>query len=94
MQVNGVSGMQYMHAQGGGNKGMGAVMQSLSTDQRKEISSMLQSLPQEDRKNVVDQIKQLDVNNLSQDELYNSIMDILNPQTQALESENTINFYA
>ena len=82
-QMNQVRGQGNGQGQGGGPKGMGAVMKNLSQDQREEISSMLQSLPQEDRKSVVEQIKSLDVNNMSQDDLYNSIMNILNPQNDS-----------
>jgi hypothetical protein len=66
-----------MNGQGGGQgKGMGRVMQSLTPDQRQEISSQLQSLFQDDRKNIVDQIKQLDPTSISQDDLFQSIQDI------------------
>jgi len=71
-----------MHQQGQGPKGMGKIMQSLSPDQREELSQSLQSMSETDRKSAVEQIKQLDTTNLSNDELYQSIMDILNPTTQ------------
>jgi len=96
-QTNQSGAAQGMQGQGGGpkGKGMGQVMQALPQDQREEISQALQNIPQEDRKSVVDQIKQLDVNNLSSDELYNSIMDILNPSTQTdVISATSINTYA
>ena len=98
MQVNSTQQSQYMHqmrmqkgqGQGGhrGN-GMGQVMQSLPQDQRQEVSNLLQNMPEEDRKNAVNEIKNLDTQNLTQDELYQSIMDILNPTT-ASETENII----
>ena len=47
--------MHQMNGQGGGQgKGMGRIMQSLTPDQRQEISSQLQSLSQYDRKNIVE----------------------------------------
>jgi hypothetical protein len=90
MQVSSTMQMQHMHqmrmhgqGQGGGNgKGMGRIMQNLTPDQRQDISSQLQNLSQEDRKSLVDQIKSLDSSSLSQDQLYQSILDILNPETQ------------
>lgn len=90
MQVSNSMQMQQMHqmrmqgqGQGGGHgKGMGRIMQSLTPDQRQDISSQLQSLSQDDRKNIVDQIKSLDTSSMSQDQLYQSILDILNPETQ------------
>ena len=102
MQVNATNQMQQMHqmqmhkGQGqGGGKGMGQVMQSLSEDQRQDISQMLQSIPQEDRKDIVSQIKSLDVSSMSQDDLYNSIKDILNPtSSENIITASTINTYA
>jgi hypothetical protein len=84
MQVQNMNQMRMQgQGQGGGQgKGMGRIMQSLTPDQRQEISSQLQSLSQDDRKSIVDQIKQLDPTSMSQDQLFQSIQDILNPQTQ------------
>jgi hypothetical protein len=97
MQVQNNMQMQNMYqvgmgqGQGGGQgKGMGRIMQSLTPDQRQEISSQLQSLSQDDRKNIVDQIKQLDPTSMSQDQLFQ-----LNPQTQATAAADSgINIYA
>jgi hypothetical protein len=90
MQVSNSMQMQQMHQMrmqgqgqsGGHGKGMGKIMQSLTQDQREDISTQLQSLSQDDRKSMVDQIKALNTSDMSQDELYQSILEILNPQTQ------------
>jgi len=96
--VNGSSAMQQMqqmqqlrngqgpHGQGGGNgmgKGMGQLMQSLSTDDQQSLQDSLKSMDESQRKDVVSQLKELDVANLSQDQLTSQIQDILNPQTQS-----------
>lgn len=105
MQVNSTQQSQYMHqmrmhngqGQGQGPKGngMGQIMQSLPQDQRKEVSDLLQSMPEDERKDAVSQIKNLDTENLSQDELYQSLMDILNPATSdGVITETSIDTYA
>jgi hypothetical protein len=106
MQVNSTSQMQQMQqmhqmrmrngqGQGAHGKGMGQIMQSLSQDQREEVSDLLQNLPQDDKKDIVSQIKDLDTQNLSQDELYQSIMDILNPNTsESVITPTSIDTYA
>ena len=91
MNVNGVSNqMQYQHMHKNGqmaNKGgMGAIMQSMSQEDRQMIKDQLQNLSQEDRMSMVEQIKQLDITNLNSDEIANSIMDIISP---ASEDETT-----
>jgi ABC-type phosphate/phosphonate transport system substrate-binding protein len=105
MQVRSMNQMQQMNqmqnttqtqrAQGKGPHGMGAIMRNLSPDQREEISKTLQSMDESQRQSVVKQIKELDTQNLSSDELYQNIMDILNPQTQTnVVSTTTVNTYA
>ena len=102
MQVNTMyqaQNMQQMHnemGQGHG-RGMGRIMRNLSQDQRQEVSQLLQSLPQDERRSAVEQIKSLDVSNMSQDQLYQSVMDILNPnssQDLLAASTSGINLYA
>ena len=80
----------------GAHKGMGNVMKNLSQDQRKDVSSMLQSMPQEERQSYIEQIKSLDPTSMSNDELYSSIMDILNPTTQmqSIITSTSIDTYA
>jgi hypothetical protein len=99
-QMNQMRQMHQMQGQGSGQgkgSGMGQIMKSLDSDQRKEVSDLLQSMPQEDRKSAVDQIKSLDTTSETSDELYQSIMDILNPETQSNVSSITsegVDFYA
>jgi len=66
---------QYRNGKG---KGMGDIMKQLSPEQRQEIRTSLQSIPEDTRKDIVNQIKQLDYSSLTSDELYNSIMEIIN----------------
>jgi len=69
---------QYRYRNGnGGGYGMGQVMTQLTPDQRQQISSALQNLPQDLRTQVVDQIRQLDISSMSQDQLFQSVMDIV-----------------
>lgn len=67
---------QYKH-QYGKQSGMGAVMQSLTPDQRQQVSSMLQSLSEEERLQVKEQILQLDLSSMTADQLFESIVDII-----------------
>ncbi len=95
-QMQNMNQVQQMHqGQGQGPKGMGKIMKALSPDQRQEVSQTLQSMNETDRKNAVEQLKQLDVSNLSNDQLYQSVMDILNPTTQQnVISASSIDTYA
>ena len=88
--VNGVNNnmaMMGMHQvnQGMGNgqgpkgQGLGKLMQSLPDDFRTDLQQTLKSMDETKRKDIVSQLKELDVNNLSQDELINQIQNILNP---------------
>jgi len=100
--VNGVNGngaMQQMHhmrqAQGnGGGQGMGQLMQSLPQDERENLQNTLQSMDKTQRKDIVSQLKELDVANLSQDELINQIQNILNPNQVANSMASDYNFFA
>ncbi|MEO2069101.1 MAG: hypothetical protein ABGX27_06265 [Desulfurobacteriaceae bacterium] len=67
---------QHRYRAGNGN-GMGQVMTQLTPDQRQQVSSALQNLPQDLRTQVVDQIRQLDISSMTQDQIYQSVMNII-----------------
>ena len=98
--INGGSAMQQMqqlrngqgpHGNGQGkgmHKGLGQIMKALPQDFRENLSNTLQSMDESQRKDVVSQLKELDVSNLSQEELMNQINNILNPQKTAATDAN------
>ena len=101
MQVGATGQMQQMQMRKmdgsgrGQGQGMGAVMQSLPTDDRKDIRDQLQSMSEEDRMSAVQQIKQLDVTSMSSDDLLSSINDILNPTDKTQNSSDSgLDLYA
>jgi len=87
---------QYRYRNGnGGGYGMGQVMTQLTPDQRQQISSALQNLPQDLRTQVVDQIRQLDISSMSQDQLFQSVMDIVSSvNATSLAAPSLISVYA
>ena len=98
--INGSSAMQQMqqlrngqgphNGQGQGmHKGLGQMMQALPQDARESLSNTLQSMDETQRKDVVSQLKELDVANLSQQDLMNQVNNILNPQTTATTASTT-----
>jgi len=101
--INGSDAMQQMYqmrrgqGNGGGHgmgkgQGMGQLMQSLPQDFREDLRNTLQSMDETQRKDVVSQLKELDVANLSQDELTNQIQNILNPNQSANSMASDYNF--
>ena len=98
--INGSSAMQQMqqlrdgqgpHGNGQGqgmHKGLGQMMQALPQDSRENLSNTLQSMDETQRKDVVSKLKELDVANLSQEDLMNQVNKILNPQTVAMTDAN------
>ncbi len=90
MQIQNINQMHNINQAHQEPQGMGKIMQSLSPDERKEVSQMLQDMDETQRKNAVEQIKKLDTDN----NLYHSIMDILNPATQSVITATSISLYA
>jgi len=104
--INGSDAMQQMQQmhhmrQGQGNgegqgmgkgHGMGQLMQSLPQDERENLQNTLKSMDETQRKDVVSQLKELDVANLSQDELTSQIQNILNPNQSANSMASDYNF--
>ena len=98
--INGSNAMQQMqqlrngqgphgHGQGQGmHKGLGQIMQSLPQDSRENLSNTLQSMDESQRKDVVSKLKELDVANLSQEDLMNQVNKILNPKKVATTDSN------
>jgi len=87
---NSMQQMQYMNqiqnrrGQGmGKGHGMGQLMQALPQDFREQLRNTLQSMDETQRKDIVSQLKELDVANMSQDELIAQIQNILNPTSTA-----------
>ena len=76
-----VQGMQhqyqhrYMH---GKHQGFGKIMQSLSPEQREQISSLLQNLDKTQKQNLRQQLSQLDLSSMSSDELYQALLNAIN----------------
>ncbi len=85
MQTQAMGQAQGMHnGQGmGKGKGLGQIMRALPQDMREQVRNTLQSLDETQRKDMVSQLKQLDVANLSQDQLLQEVQNILNPTTSA-----------
>ena len=77
----------------GKGQGMGQLMQALPQDFREDLQNTLKSMDETQRKDIVSQLKELDVANLSQDELINQIQNILNP-TQSTSSNYNFFTYA
>ena len=71
-------------------QGMGQLMQALPQDERQNLQQTLQSMDETQRKDVVSKLKELDVNNLSQDELMKQIQDILNPNSSVSQSASSL----
>ena len=103
--INGSDAMQQMHhmrrGQGNGEghgmgkgQGMGQLMQALPQDERENLQNTLQSMDETQRKDTVSQLKELDVANLSQDELTSQIQNILNPNQSANSMTSDYNFFA
>ena len=103
--VNGNGAMQQMHhmkqgqGSGGGQgmgkgQGMGQLMQALPQDFREDLQNTLKSMDETQKKDIVSQLKELDVANLSQDELINQIQNILNPNQVANSMASDYNFFA
>ncbi len=105
MQVNGSNSayqyqyqnqMRRMDGSGGGvgnggprGGGMGAIMQTLPSEDQSAIQEQMSSLSQTDRVAAMDQIRQLDTSSMSSDEVTQSIMDILNPTPTTSTQEST-----
>jgi len=81
---------------GNGNGGMRDIMQSLSQDQRVQLRDQMSSLSMGDRQNLISQMQQIDKSNMSSQEYFNSLLDVIN-QTQNSQiqmSDNSFSTYA
>ena len=88
--VNQVSGAMAQHMYGAGNgRGMGRIMRELSPDQRQQVRDLLQSLPQEERKAVKDQLLQLNLEGVTQEDLFNQVMSILQQAASTTSTTTT-----
>ncbi len=100
--VNQVSGTMAQHMYGAVNgKGMGRIMRELSPDQRQQVRDLLQSLPQGERKAVKDQLLQLNLEGVTQEDLFNQVMSILqqavstaSTTTTSSETTSSVSVYA
>jgi len=99
--INNNGAMQQMHqmrqGQGAGagqgmhkGQGMGQLMQSLPQEDRQNLQQNLQSMDETQRKDVVSQLKELDVANMSQDDLTKQIQDIINPNSSASQTATSL----
>ena len=95
-QVNGAMA-QYMYG-AGNSRGMGRIMRELSPDQRQQVRDLLQSLPQEERKAVKDQLLQLNLEGITQEDLFNQVMSILQQAVSATtvssDTTSSVSVYA
>ncbi len=89
-KMDGTGGGMGMRRGGQGGNGMGAIMQSLPTDDRVAIQDQMQSLSESDKAAAIDKIKQLDTTSMSTDAITQSIMDIINPTTSTDETTSLL----
>ena len=85
-QGQGAGAGQGMHK----GQGMGQLMQSLPQEDRQNLQQTLQSMDETQRKDVVSQLKELDVANMSQDELTKQIQDIINPNSSTSQTTSSL----
>ena len=84
MTVNSTTSMQQAHmygagGSGNGNGGMKDIMQSLSPEERTELREQMSSLSIEDRQKAMSQMKEVDQISMSEQDYFQSLLDILNP---------------
>ncbi|SFP19278.1 hypothetical protein [Hydrogenimonas thermophila] len=72
--------MRQMNGAGGaGNGGMKDIMQSLSQEERTQLREQMSSLSMEDRQKAMSQMKEVDKASMSEEDYFQSLLDILNP---------------
>ena len=76
--------------------GMGRMMQeTLSTmpeDVQKEIQALMQTMEPAERKNAMSQMNQLEISNLTVEDLSKAVLDIFNPTAAAAKSSYPSSF--
>ena len=91
--INGSSQMQQMRmqmrkmdgtggGQGYGQNGMRDIMQSLSAEDRNSLREQMSSVDQSKRADIISQMKQIDKNSMSSEDYFQSLLDIINNNTQ------------
>ena len=86
--------MGQMQGQGSGQNGMKDIMQSLSSEDRTTLREQMQSLPQEDRVAMKEQLKEVDKTNMSDDDYFQSLLDILSGTDTQEEDTTGFSVYA
>ncbi|WOE68777.1 hypothetical protein RZR97_06555 [Hydrogenimonas thermophila] len=89
--------MRKMDGTGGGNggaNGMRDIMQSLSPDERNTLKEQLSSVSEEDRKSLIEQMKEVDKTNMSSDDYFQTLLDIVNQTNTENSSNNILSIYA
>jgi hypothetical protein len=86
-------GQYYGNTQGGSQNGMKDLMQNLSMEDRTTLRDKMQSLPQEERVAMKAQLKEVDASSMSQDDYFQSLLDILN-QDDSVEEATGFSVYA
>ena len=82
-KINNISTLNYSPLSQNVNNDLNRLMKALPGNFKKELQHTLKSMDEHQRKNVISQLKQLDVNNLSQNQLLKEVQNILNPTTSA-----------
>ena len=85
--------MQMTQSYGNTQGGMKDIMQGLSSDDRATLREQMQSLPQEERRAMKEQLKEVDATDMSSDEYFQSLLDILT-QTDSTEESTGFSVYA
>ncbi len=104
MQMSGIAQnkMAYQTQAMGSGKGQGQgmrdVMQQLTPDQRAQVRDQMAQMDQTQRRQAMQQMKQLDAANMSNQQYFQQLQNILNPQQttqqQSAVATTGLNLYA
>ena len=88
--------MKKMDGTGGQGNGMGRIMKetiaTLPEDIQAEIKSLMQALEPAEKKNAMSQMNQLDISNLTVEDLTKAVLDIFQPGSSATKSSYPSSF--
>ncbi len=88
--------MSNMYGRGGGkgngNGGMKDIMQSLSQEDRTQLRDEMSSLSKQDRQDAIAQMQKVDKSGTSDQDYFQSLLDILNQNEEANSQTNTTDF--
>ncbi len=75
--------------QGKGQGGMRDIMQSLSVEDRNSLREQMSSVDQSKRSDIISQMKQIDQSSMSSEDYFQSLLDIINNNTQTSVQAST-----